>query len=222
MSTFFTIILSISFLLGVLGCSGVKATAPAGSNSPNPPVATSTQVNPSPVQLTPVPSASTESSEFYRLTNSCELLNSHDLASLFSSAEVVLPTPQVSQVNQVIFSKENSQAEEIICTYYVFHNPGSKDMVLLQVTYWVVLPDQTKPSVLAQVWTDAKSQTTQAIPGIGDGAFYENGRLTFKKGDIYVTIEVTGTQINPSTRSGESQQLELEKQVALDALNRLP
>jgi hypothetical protein len=153
--------------------------------------------------------------------NSCSLLTSRDVASLFSSAEVEGPKHQVSQVNHLVFSTAAISATESSCIYYTFHEPGSKDMELLQVTYWVDIPEQAAPSAWAQVWVDASSKAGQTVSGIGDGAFYNDGRLTFKKGSLYVTIEIVGTNLNTDTSAGVNQQIEMEKRIALDALSRL-
>jgi hypothetical protein len=90
----------------------------------------------------------------------------------------------------------------------------------LQVSYWVDTPAQVTPAAWAQVWTDASSRVSQSVSGIGEGAFYKDGKLAFKKGDIYTTIEVegTGASLNTSTPAGMEDQLKIEKQVALDAL----
>jgi len=132
----------------------------------------------------------------------------------------MLPTPQVSQVNHVIFSTQNVSANEISCIYYVFYLPGSANGEVLQVNYWVDTPNQATPAAWAQIWTDASSQAAQSISGIGDSAFYENGKMTFKKGDIYMTIEVVGTSnsLDTKTSAGVEQQIKIEKQIAQAAL----
>ncbi len=183
----------ISILFAAAGCSGARGTS-------------------SPSLVTPTSSL---------ITSTCSLLNSYDLASLYTThTEVIRPTPQVSQVNHSVFSTQNVSADEISCVYYVFHLPGSATGQVLQVSYWVDTPDQATPAAWAQVWTDASSRAAQSVSGIGQGAFYADGRLTFKKGDYYMTIEVVGTSdtLNTSTPAGADEQLKIEKQVALDAL----
>jgi len=57
--------------------------------------------------------------------------------------------------------------------------------------------------------------------GGGDDAFYDsghNGRLTFKKGYAFVTMEVLGTKVDTSTPTGRNEQLEMEKNMELVAL----
>jgi hypothetical protein len=85
----------------------------------------------------------------------------------------------------------------------------------------VDVPAQATPSAWTQLWTQASSEAAQILPGIGDGAFYNDGRVTFKKDNLYVTIEVVGTALDTNTSAGRDQQLDMEKQVALDALSRL-
>jgi hypothetical protein len=217
-----TFILSAGCLLTIVGCSGVGAASNAERETPTPATTPTPQITLAPTEPPSAPLPSPNSTVVYQLSNNCELLGSRELASFFSSAEVVPPTPQVSQVNHVVFSTERVSAREVSCTYYVFYHPGKKDQVLLQVTYWVDLPDQTTASVWTQVWADAASKATQSVSGIGDQAFYTNGRLSFKKGSIYVTVEVIDTELNTQTPAGENQRLDMEKRIALDALNRLP
>jgi hypothetical protein len=218
-------ILIFSLFIGVLftvsGCGRAHPSPGAQGKTPATAAAPTNQAAVGPSQATLVPSPTPEGTASYRLMNSCDLLNSRDVASLFSSAEVEGPRHRVSQVNHLVFSKATISATESSCVYYVFHEPGSKDMELLQVTYWVDIPDQAAPSAWAQVWVDARAKAAQAVSGIGDGAFYHDGRLTFKKGSLYVTIEIVDTNLNTDTSAGANQQIEMEKRIALDTLSRL-
>ncbi len=187
-----------SFLFVAAGCSGARGTS-------------------TPSLLTPT----TEVTPVSLITSRCSLLNSNDLANLYTThTEVIRPIPQVSQVNHVAFSPQNVSTNEISCTYYVFHLPGLITGQTLQVSYWLDTPAQATPAAWARVWADASSKAPQSISGIGEGGFFEDGRLTFKKGDYYMTIEVEGTgdTLNTSTPAGVEDQLKIEKQVALDAL----
>jgi hypothetical protein len=213
--------LFIGVLFTVSGCGGAHPSSGAQGITPATVATPTNQATVSPSQATLVPSPKPEGTASYHLMNSCDLLNSRDVASLFSSAEVEGPRHQVSQVNHLVFSTATISATESSCVYYVFHEPGSKDMELLQITYWVDIPDQAAPSAWAQVWVDARSKAARAVSGIGDGAFYHDGRLTFKKGSLYVTIEIVGTNLNTDTSAGVNQQIEMEKRIALDALSRL-
>lgn len=217
--------LILSFLFAAAGCSGAGGTSspsllpptsgptPAARNTPSPSEPIATPV----LSLTTPPQSATASI----ITSRCSLLDSYDLANLYTThTEVVRPTPQVSQAGHVAFSTQSVSANEISCVYYVFHLPGSITGQVLQVSYWVDTPAQATPAAWAQVWTDASSKASQSVSGIGVDAFYEDGKLTFKKGDIYMTIEVVGTgaNLNTSTPAGMEDQLKIEKQVALDAL----
>jgi hypothetical protein len=124
-------------------------------------------------------------------------------------------------VNHTIFSTETVSATESSCVYYVFHRPGKKDEKFLQATYWVDIPDQAMSSGWAQVWADAEARAAQTVPGVGGGAFYDNGLLTFESSGIYVTIGIVDTDLNTDTSAGVNQQIEMEKQIALDAQGRL-
>lgn len=216
-----SVLLLTGIFFSLLGCSGGKTSSKPESKTPMQTAIATRQVATRPVEATPSPSPSPESTQISALTNNCDLLDSRQLASFFSSAEVVLPTPQVSQVEQPVFSTQSAPATDVSCVFYVFHNPGSKDMVLLQVTYWLDLPDQVGSSVWTQVWSDASSQAAQSVSGIGEAAFYQDGRLSFKQGNLYVTVEVIGTQVSTQTPAGVQQQIDTEKKVALDILSRL-
>jgi hypothetical protein len=221
MKKFTSVLVLTGLSLALLGCSGGKTSSNPEGKTPTQTSIPTTQVATNLAEATPVPSPSPKSTQNAELTNNCDLLDSRELASFFSSAEVVLPTPQVNQVERPVFSTESAPATEVSCVFYVFHNPGSKDMVLLQVSYWLDLPDQATPRVWSQVWTDASSQSAQAVSGIGEAAFYQDGRLSFKEGKLYVTVEAIGTQVSTETPAGVQQQLDIEKKVALDMLNRL-
>ena len=202
------------------GCSGVNPVSNSIGRIPTAaPTATSQAVaNLAISTLTPSPAP--EGTAAYRLTNYCDLLDSHDIASLFSSAEVMKPVHQVNQVKHVIFSTEGVSATESSCINYAFHQPGSKNAKMLQVTYWVDIPDRAAAGAWAKVWTDAKAQAAQTVSNTGEDAFYNQGRLTFKEGDIYVTLEAVGTYLNTDTQAGVTQQVEIEKQLAHAAANR--
>lgn len=221
MSKRLIVALSIGFLFIGSACGGVNPSLSAEGRTPTSVATPTHQATLAPPEATVVPSPMPEGTTVHDLTSSCGLLNSRDIASLFSSAEVMEPKHQVSQTNHPAFTQQYVSATESSCIYYAFHKPGSKDMVMLQVTYWIDIPDQATSSVWAQVWADAKSNAAQTVSGIGDDAFYDNGRLTFKKGSIYVTIEVVGTSLNTDTRAGVNQQIEMEKRIALDAQSRL-
>jgi hypothetical protein len=209
----------IGLVFAMTGCNGGHASPNAVEKNITPQATPAIQATAGPAQPVLIPSPMPEGSVVHRLLNTCYLIDSRDLAGLFSTGELEGPVHKTSQVNRLSFSTESVSASESSCIYYEFHKPGSKDMSMLQATYWVDVPDQTTPSAWAQVWADARSKTMQAVPGIGDDAFYDNGRLTFRKGSIYVTLEAVGVNVN--LEAGANQQLEIEKQLALDMLSRL-
>jgi hypothetical protein len=172
---------------------------------------------------TPVPLPAPTKSSVNNLTMSCSLLNSQDLANFFTShTEVMLPEIQINQVEHPIFSVQNAPGTETSCVFYAFHLPGSSAEIMLQVNYWVDVPSQSASrKAWAQEWTQAKSEAGQPTLGIGDDAFFKDGRLTFEKGDLYVTIEATETDLDLKTPLGVEKQAAIEKQIALDMLNRL-
>jgi hypothetical protein len=199
--------LGVVCLLAACGGAGPSPTA----QEPTPPAAATATV-------AAVPSATVAF-----LTEGCTLLNSRDVASLFSTAEVEGPRHQVSQVSHPIFSTESISATESSCIYDVFHRPGTKEQEFLEVTYWLDLPGpHVTPPAWAQVWATTRASAAQQVSGVGDAAFYDNGTLSFKKGTMYVTIEIIGTGVNPGTSAGAAQQLQMETQIALDAVGRLP
>jgi hypothetical protein len=160
-------------------------------------------------------SATTSTPDPYlALTNSCGLLNSHDLASLLQTAEVTHTPPQVRSVKQPIFSLDSASARELSCVFYAFHQPGKKTGFMLQVNYWVDLPDSTGRARLSKAWADTQIQAAQPVYGIGDAGIWRNGRLTFKQGEVYVTVETIRTDQDAHTPDGAKLQLETEKQVA--------
>jgi hypothetical protein len=218
-SILFSLMLGLALVIST--CQGIRATPNATINTPTPSAIPTPQsrggVGEAAQTTTTIPASTTISP----IMDQCNLLDSHDLASLFTSAEVVLPQPKTNQVNHVIFSSRKFPASETSCTYYVFHRPGKADSEMLQVTYWIDIPDQATEKGWTQVWTDANSNGSQSVSGLGSAAFFDNGRLTFKKGSTYVTIEAIGTYLNSGTSTGAAQQIQIEKQIALDALNRL-
>jgi hypothetical protein len=211
--------LFVGGLFLIAGCSSAKASPIAESTS-TPDVTPSSQATvPEPTVVpSPLPSQGTTADQ---LTSQCGLLDSQNLAELFSSAEVAGPVHKVSQVNHPIFSTEIISATESSCIYYVFHRPGKKDQKFLQATYWVDVPNQATSSAWAQVGADARAKAAQTVPGIGGNAFYENGMLTFKNGNAYVTIGIVDTDLNLATPADVNQQIAMEKQLALDAQGSL-
>jgi hypothetical protein len=218
-SILFTFMLGLALIL--CACQGPGGTPKATKNTPTPSTMPTPQTGSKSSETIQTPSSSLTGLSNAPSLDQCNLLNSRDLASIFSSAEVVLPQAQVNQVNHLIFSAKKISANESKCVYYAYHRPGEKEMKMLQVSYWVDIPRQATSAAWAQVWKDADSNGVQAISGVGDGAFFQNGRLTFKKNDIYITIEAIGTYLDSGTSMVKDQQVQIEKQLALDVLSRL-
>jgi hypothetical protein len=184
---------------------GLSSVLSACSGAASPPAATPTAP---PVAPTPGPTVAV-------WLNNCTLLSSRDAASFFTTAEVEGPDHTLNDVNRTIFSSEPVSATESSCIYYVFHHPGDADMKLLQITYWVDVRGRATEAAWQQVWSEASSTATQAVSGIGEAAFYSDGRLSFRKSDVYVTIGIVTAGKDYSIAPGSAQQLDVEKQVAL-------
>lgn len=207
----FAIVLYVWMLFAVSACSVNPISALTSS-------ATRNQIAPT---ATPIDLQRANAESFNRpLTKACTLVTQQDLGGFFG-AETSQPLYQLNQTNQVIFPAAPVSATEYYCLYMSFHLPSSKNGVYYQVTYWVDTPDKVTPGEWAQTWTEGESHATQSISGVGDGAFYSDGRLTFKKGTTYVTVEVISTKIDTGTPAGVNQQIDIEKRVALTALSRM-
>ena len=219
MSKLAILALVIGLLFLMVGCSGVKpsSTATVGTSAP---AATPTLQATVPPEPAVIPSPQPEGTAMDHLST-CNLLNSRDVDSLFSTAEVVGPVHKVDQVNHLIFSTEPISATESSCVYYVFHRPGKTDEKFLQITYWLDVSDQVTSSAWAHVGADAMAKAAQTVPGVGGGAFYDNNLLTFENGGMYVTIGIVDTDLNTDTSAGVRLLIEMEKQIALDAQSRL-
>jgi hypothetical protein len=208
----------VGWLLAISGCAA--ATPPSVANGVTP-----SQIAPVtlPPATIPLLSSSPAETAIEPLVDRCKLLDSHDLASFFPGhAEVMLPEPQVTEVNHPAFLPGNTPGTETNCVYYTFYLPGSRSQVVLEANYWLYVPAQnTLPEALHQDWTKAISQASQTIPDLGDGAFFRNGRLTFKKNELYATIEANETDLDLKTSAGVDKQIAIEKQIALDMLRHL-
>ena len=218
MRKYVVFIVLVILLLTTSACAVSESTSsPSGSTVVLPPNRPEKSVG------TPTPQSAPTESPANILTNSCDLLDSRDLASFFTShTEVKLPAPQISQVNHPIFSLGNATGKETSCVYYTYHLPGSNAEVVLQVNYWVDVPDPTTSSdAWVQAWDQAKLQASQSISGIGEDAFFEDGRLTFRVRDLFMTIEATETDWDLNTSTGLNKQATTEKQLALDMLSRM-
>ncbi len=151
-----------------------------------------------------------------RLTNTCDLLNSNDLAKILVTGELEAEPVKTNPVDHPVFSNVQVPATEVTCIFYEFHNPGKKDQELLQVTYWVDLPGQGATSAAWQkAWSDA-AQAGQPVRGIGEQAFQnKDGELSFSQDGLYFTLQIVDT-----SRTAQQNQ-QITDQVASDMLNNL-
>lgn len=218
-------------LLFLAGCSRAQAPVQATPPAPTPtsltesagvPVTAST-ATPAAASTpeTPLPSANTLHSP-----NSCNLIDSSDLAHLFTTAETNREPPEFSPVSKPAFSDAASEGaqsagKETTCVFYTFHQPGSQNGWMLQVTYRVDVPEPSAVQGWNQAWTDAKAKSGQPVSGLADDAFASGAKLAIKKGDIYLTFEAIDTRLDEKTSSGAQQLLTYEKQLAAAALARL-
>lgn len=151
-----------------------------------------------------------------RLSNTCDLLNSNDLAKILVTGELVKEPVQTTPVDHPIFSTANVPVTEVNCMYYEFHKPGKKDQELLQVTYWLDIPGQGVSNTAWQnTWGEA-AKSGQPLSGIGTGAFTNsNGELTFKQDNFYFTLQIVDTSRT------SAQNAQIQQQIAKDMLNNL-
>ncbi len=154
------------------------------------------------------------------LTGACTLVTRQDVGGFFG-AEVQEPLYAINQTHQVIFPAPPVSATEYYCVYLAFHRPSSIQGYHYQVTYWVDTPDKASSSEWDQTWVAGKSHALQVIPGLGEDAFFVNGRLTFKTGGTFVTVEILSNQFDTSTADGIAAQIEIEKKAALTAIGRM-
>ncbi len=204
-----TAILSACLLLALAACA---SPAPLGTSTPAP--------LPTVATATPIGLSQSDPENITRgRGTTCSLVTRSDMGGFFS-AEVVPPIYHANATNVLPFSNERVAADEYTCVYLAFHLSGSASGNSYQVTYWVDKRGQTPAGEWAQVWDDSKSHAEQVISGVGDDAFYKAGRLTFKKGDTDMTIEVLASKLDTSTPEGVAQQIDYEKKIALKALSR--
>jgi hypothetical protein len=187
------------------------------------PTAQATQPAASTPQVTGSPSGTSSSSAplitpalAARLSNTCDLLNSHDLAKILVTGELVKEPVQTTPLDHPIFSTAKIPVTEVNCVYYEFHNPGKKDQELLQVTYWLDLPGQGVSSAAWQkLWTEA-AKAGQPVSGIGAGAFTSNNdELTFEQDKLYFTLQIVDTSRT------KAQNAQIQQQIAQDMLTNL-
>jgi hypothetical protein len=211
--------LAVSACVGKNGGPNASAQPPAAV-TPAGPAPTASQ---SVITSTPAASPAIATVTPSPLITDCGLLDTYDMASLFTQAraETQLPKPQDSQVNHPIFSSDSAPGQEITCILYSFINPDVKAMRLLQINYWIDIPDPSKSSLWMQAWSQLISKSGKEIPGIGQAAYFDNGRLTMQQDGFYITIEAIGPAMNAVANAGSNPQLGVDKLVAQDMLKKL-
>ncbi len=213
-----------SMLLAVAAaaCAQAPVQPAATATAPAPPATLTTL--PPPATATPISLTRQDPSDTKRANGSpaqCTLINIGDVATTFA-AETNQPLYETNLTDHPIFSSERVATDESYCLFLAFHLSGSASGSTYQATYWVDTPHQAAVSDWEKAWTDAKAKATRAIAGFGEDAFYDNGRLSFKKGDRYLTIEVLNLkQIDTHTPDAIEQQINLEERLAKYALGRI-
>lgn len=214
----------ITLSFAASACSGLAANSRQPTAPPIAAAPTSTPTeSEAPSTATPINLTRQNAEEAKRAQGApseCAVITQGDVAGLFA-AETNQPLFGSGPVNVTAFSTDAISANESYCTFLAFHQPSSAKGSFYQVTYWIDTPSQATTDQWAQAWTNAKAKAVQPIAGLGDDAFYGKGRLTFKKGSTYVTIEVLGTRVDTSTPDGVDQQIQFEKQLAQKAIARL-
>ena len=198
------------FSLALTACTAGSPLLSSAISSENP------TASPAKKTLFPTPSPDRNVTVTSAKSETCTLLNSRDIAGLFSYAEVEQPQHHFDLVNHPIFTDLYAPADEAACTFYAFSHPGSKNYQYLEVDYWIDLPVDETPLAWSLLGSKDLPQFAQIIPQLGDGAFFMDNQLTFEKDRAYITIKITG--INLQVDSGLNQALDIETRLAGDML----
>ncbi len=210
---------SVALVLFACIAFALSACASSAAELPPPTAASSTAAAATvPAVKATETSAGTGSAGLGDPANDCKLVTRHDIAGFFSG-ETSQPEHQVGPAAQGPFAGEKNLASESSCLYYSYNQSALRTGHSYQVTFWVDRPNGASPDEWSRAWTTARSGAAQSVAGIGDSAFYDNGILTFKKGNLYVSISVVRMDANPDEGAGS--QLDVEKKIALTALSRM-
>ena len=156
-----------------------------------------------------------------KMANSCDLINSYDLASLFPAHnEIIRDAPKTGPVSHPPFSQVAAAGTQETCVFYDFHQPGKVSGWMLQVTYLVDTPDPSAQQAWAQAWS-ANAKSGQPVSDLGVEAFASGANLFIKKGNTYLTFESVDTHLNLKTAAGMQQVLAYNEQLAKDGLPNL-
>ncbi len=232
-SFFFLMFILIFF---ITGCGMATAVEPTPTSVPTAmPLATATPMAtsgtsgmsstppPAPGEAVPTPSSAPHDINAMRAAaDSCNLINSQDLAHLFPPHnEITYSSPKTSQVTHPPFSSAQATGTETQCVFYDFHQPGGNTGWMLQATDLADVPDSSAVSAWSQAWTAAKEQSGKGVSGLGDEAFTQGTNLYIKKGDLYITFLAEDTHVDAKTASGVQQLIQYETQLATTAMSRL-
>lgn len=219
------------------GCNALKVTAPGNHKLPAQTATTPSQVAlPNTGSASSTPAASNTavpgtpsfqtvppptSGSTLKMANSCDLINSYDLASLFPPHnEIIRDAPKTGPVSQPPFSQAAAAGTQETCLFYDFHQPGKATGWMLQVTYLVDTPDPSAQQAWAQAWS-AAAKSGQPVNDLGVEAFASGANLFIKKGNTYLTFESTDTHLNMKTAAAMQQVLAYNEQLAKDGLQNL-
>lgn len=192
-----------------------NTTTPAVTSAPGSVPIPAAAATPSAVTLPP-------SDVTLKQANSCNLINSNDLAHLFPPHnEIVRDPPKTAPVSHPPFSTSAASGMETTCVFYDFHQPGTLAGWMLQVTYRLDTPDPSAVQAWSQAWDAARAQSGQPVSNLGDDAFTSGTNLFIKKGNTYLAFESTDTHVDEKTAAGVQQLLADEKQLAEAALEHL-
>ncbi len=148
----------------------------------------------------------------------CALVTRHDMAGFFSG-ETSQPVQKVDTVNHLIFTQDQTPGLESSCLYYTYNVSAKKTGHSYQITYWVDRPGQATQQQWTNLWATTRAAAVQPVSGLGDDGFFNGGILTFKKGDLYISVQVLRMDANDQVTPAD--QLASEKLVAEKALGRL-
>ncbi len=214
------------FLIGILisACSSAGGLPGTGGQALSPTAApaqaTLTATPESAATNTPAATLPMDATQT-ALIQYCTLLNGQDVASFFTRAEVQLPVHKDYPVDHPVFSSAPAPGRESSCIFYGFQNPDKKGMSLLQITYWIDLPNPGSTASWDQAWNQLKSSGGTQVTGIGDGAYLKNSRRTLKKGNLYITVEATGAALQNLSSLGSDPAAIVEEKIAQDILSRI-
>ncbi|MFN8494484.1 MAG: hypothetical protein U0350_43185 [Caldilineaceae bacterium] len=221
MSKQLTILLCVLMTL-VAGCdaqSTLNGIATHMGNLENQQQATGTALGGQiPLTATPIATeqmdATREDDETPLATTDCGILTSADAAAALGAA-VEQRLNEGFTTDQVAFSLEQVSALQSDCSYERLQAGDG-------FVYNVNRPNKATPEAWVRIWTNAKAGDARPIAGVGDDAYYLQGSLMVKKGNVYLMFTIKPAGVDTDTAAGVNLVIAIEKSVALKALSRLP